>query len=125
MIAGMREIRYRGAIDDQYGPESQGRPHSPLPGRRARCHLAGRGRHFSHAGRRLPARPGPAGGGQAQDPRVRAVVEEIATAYDERESHDPIEIGRDVRRRRRRDPSAKVPVVPSPRSGRTVPALDV
>ena len=95
VIAGMREIRYRGAIDDQYGPGT--RKDAPT------CRYLVDALDAILAERKVATSVTPVAGcpldrvqpqaARRKNPRVRAVVEEIATAYDERESHDPIEIG--------------------------------
>jgi thiol-disulfide isomerase/thioredoxin/mono/diheme cytochrome c family protein len=95
VIAGMREIRYRGAIDDQYGLGTR----KDAPTHRYLADAL----DAILAGRKVATSVTPVAGcpldrvqpqaARRKSPRVRAVAEEIATAYDERESHDPIEIG--------------------------------
>ena len=95
VIAGMREVRYRGAIDDQYGLGT--RKDAP-----ARRYLAD-ALDAVLAGRKVATPATPVVGcpldrvrpqvATRKTPRVRAVAGEIATAFEERESQDPIEVG--------------------------------
>ena len=96
VIAGMREIRYRGAIDDQYGLETR----KDAPSQRYLADAL----DAILAGHKVatPVTPvvgcpldrvGPQGASGRKAPRVRAAAAELATAYDERDSDDPIDVG--------------------------------
>ena len=127
VIARMREIQYHGPIDDQYGLGVR----KDAPTRRYLADaldavLAGaHGRHSGDAGRRLSAGPGRAQRGDAQGPagsgrrcgdhrgvrRARAVEPDQGRTGNVRPTSP--------------DPPAEVPVVPSTRPGRAVPAPDL
>ena len=96
VIAGMREIRYRGAIDDQYGLETR----KDAPSQRYLADAL----DAILAGHKVatPVTPvvgcaldrvGSQGASGRKAPRVRAAAAELATAYDERDSDDPIDVG--------------------------------
>jgi len=96
VVAGMREIRYRGAIDDQYGIGTR----KDAPARRYLVDaldaiLAGRkvATPATPVAGCLIDRDTTQGAAKRQTQRVRAAAGELATAYDERDSRDAIEIG--------------------------------
>jgi thiol-disulfide isomerase/thioredoxin/mono/diheme cytochrome c family protein len=96
VLARMREIRYRGAIDDQYGPGT----HKDAPDHRYLAEaldatLAGRkvATPVTLADGCLLDRVQPQAAARRKTPRVRGAAGELAAAYDEREPQDPIEVG--------------------------------
>jgi thiol-disulfide isomerase/thioredoxin len=96
VLARMREIRYRGAIDDQYGLETR----RDAPAHRYLADaldaiLAGRkvATPVTQVAGTLLDRARPQMAAARKATRVRAAAGELAAAYDEEEEQDPIEVG--------------------------------